>query len=222
MNIVDPAAVILANGAFPTGEVPLGLLRRAAHLVCCDGAADKALAHGLEPEVVVGDLDSISDAARAQLGKRVRHVGEQETNDLSKAYRYCRARGWRNLAIVGAVGGRTDHALANLSLVVDFSRAEKKPSDLSVTLYTDDGLFTAADRSTVFASFRGQQVSIFSFEPGVKVYGEGLKYPLDQVDFTRWWNAALNESLADSFKLVFSGGPLLVFRTYEAKRERMG
>jgi len=216
--------VILANGAFPSHEVPLAALGDAARVVCCDGAADTLeAAGGPPPDWIVGDLDSLGGAARARYADRLVRVEEQDTNDLAKAFRFCMSRGWNDLLIVGATGLREDHTLGNLSLLADFAcelRAARMAGEGqsrqggNVVLLTDTGIFTPVLSSTQFRSRAGEQVSVFAFEPDVAVYAEGLKYPLDGVRFTRWWQAALNESVGDSFKLVFMGGPLLVFQMY--------
>jgi len=205
---VTAKTVILANGQFPSHERPLATLHATDRIICCDGAVDKLVAAGLEPTWVVGDLDSLSAEARIRHRDRLACQHEQETNDLTKAFRFCLAHGWRELVILGATGLREDHTLANLSLLVDFSR------EASVLLLTDSGWFTPVLSSARLSSRAGQQVSVFSFDPEVAVFAEGLKYPLDGVRFTRWWHAALNEATGSAFNLVFEGGPLLVFQTY--------
>lgn len=217
MKLRFPQTVILANGSFPTAGAPLEALRRARRIVCCDGAADKlaaaeGAAEGLEPAWVVGDLDSLSPAARERFAGRLAPSAEQETNDLSKAFRFCVGRRWRDIAILGATGGREDHALGNLSLLVDFAR------ESLVAAFTDEGVFTPVLGSTHFSSFPGQPVSVFSFDPSARVYSEGLKYALESVSFTRWWKGTLNEAEGEGFNLVFEGGPLLVFRGYGGAR----
>ena len=209
MTIIPSDTVILANGDFPNHPIPLGLLRDAVRIVCCDGAAAKLQAFGLMPTWIVGDLDSLTEELRQKYADRIAPVSEQSTNDLAKAFRFCVKRNWRDMAILGATGGREDHTLGNLSLLADFQ--EKA----NVRLYTDTGVFTAVRKSTVFPSFPGQQVSLFSFTPGLRVYTEGLKYSLEDVPFTRWWQATLNESLSSEFRITFLGGPLLVFQTYD-------
>lgn len=209
MNPFMAKTVILANGQFPGAAMPLKALREAERIVCCDGAVGKLITVAdLEPSWIVGDLDSLDEASRARFNNRLILVSEQETNDLSKAFRFCLSNGWREIVIVGATGLREDHTLSNLSLLVDFAL------DASVQMLTDTGWFTPIPGSARLPSFAGQQVSVFSFDPEVRVYAEGLKYPLDGVRFTRWWHAALNEACGDAFKLVFTGGPLLVFQTY--------
>ena len=79
MNEFD--AVILANGAFPTADEPLRLLREARYVVCCDGAAR----HWPQCDAIIGDGDSVPEDLR----DRLIQIEEQEDNDLTKATRYC-------------------------------------------------------------------------------------------------------------------------------------
>lgn len=201
-------AVILADGDFPEHEIPLSILHSGKPVVCCDGAADKLLERGISPNWVVGDLDSLSARAARMLEGKLHREEEQETNDLAKAFRFCVKRRWRKLAMLGLSGGREDHTIGNLSYLVDFA------SECEVNAYTDTGVFTPLLRSCVMQSYPGQAVSLFSFQPGLEVYSEGLRYPLSGVRFDRWWNATLNEATAGKITLTFTGGQLLVFREY--------
>jgi len=208
MNRFKAKTVIVANGAFPTHAAPLGALRSAARIVCCDGAADKLVQAGFEPAWVVGDLDSLSDEARARFRGRLIRLGDQETNDLSKAFRFCLAHGWRDLLVLGASGLREDHLLGNLSLLADFAL------EAEVLMLTDTGWFTPLLAPTVLPSSAGQQVSLFALEAQTSVSAEGLRYPVDGIRLSRWWQASLNEACGDRFSVRFDGGPLLVFQTY--------
>lgn len=106
-------AVILANGAFPTAEEPLRLLREAPYVVCCDGAAR----HWPQCDAIVGDGDSVPEELRSRLIQ----IDEQEDNDLTKATRYCLSRGMRRIAYLGATGLREDHTLGNISLMARYA-----------------------------------------------------------------------------------------------------
>ena len=214
MHLFLSKTVILANGQFPTQATPLAALHSAARIVCCDGAADKLTQAGLAPTWVVGDLDSLSEAARIRYLDKLVCVREQETNDLTKAFRFCLSHGWNDLLIVGATGLREDHTLGNLSLAADFA------CESTVLVLTDTGWFTPLTVSARLPACAGQQVSIFSFDPATAVHAEGLKYPLDGLRLARWWQAALNESCGDAVSFVFKGGPLLVFQTYHGKSLR--
>ena len=199
---------ILANGNFPIHPAPLAALREAERIVCCDGATVKLVATGLEPAAIVGDLDSLPENLRARFGAILHPEIGQNDNDLAKAFRFCIRQGWRNLVILGATGLREDHTLGNLAWLADFAR------DAEVSLLTDTGSFTAVYAPTTFPSHPGQQVSIFTFDPQTVLHAQGLRYPVDGLRLTRWWQATLNEALGESFDLSFEGGPVLVFQTY--------
>lgn len=199
--------VILANGSFPRRKCLLETLRAAGRIVCCDGAASALLRAGREPDLVVGDLDSLDPALRKRFGKRLVHESEQETNDLSKAFRACMARGWRSIVILGAGGRREDHLLGNASLLPLFAAA-----GADVRMETDYGTFLPVLKSASFRRPVGTKVSIFSFHPEMPLTASGLKYPLDKLRLPFWWCGTLNETSAPEFSLAFDGrAPLLLY-----------
>ena len=199
--------VILANGAFPRRKSLLALLRGASHIVCCDGAAASLLRHGITPDLVVGDLDSLSPELRRKLGRRVVRVTEQETNDLSKAFRACMERSWRTLVILGAGGKREDHLLGNASLLARFAAA-----GADVRMETDCGTFLPVLKSSPFRRPVGTKVSVFSFHPDMPVTSTGLAYPLVSLRLPFWWSGTLNVTDAPEFSLAFDGrAPLLLY-----------
>ena len=207
MNRFADITVILANGSFPRRKCLLETLHAAARIVCCDGAAAKLLRTGREPDLIVGDFDSLGPALRKRFGKRLVQESEQETNDLSKAFRACMARGWRSIVILGAGGRREDHLLGNISLLPLFAAA-----GADVRMETDFGTFLPVLSSASFRRPAGTKVSIFSFHPEMPVTASGLKYPLDKLRLPFWWCGTLNETNVPEFSLTFDGrAPLLLY-----------
>lgn len=209
MPLPHSCTAILANGAFPTHPAPLAALRAAERIVCCDGAAEKLVAAGLTPATIVGDLDSLPVDLRARFHDRLHLDSGQTDNDLAKAFRYCQQQGWRRLVILGATGLREDHTLGNLGWLADFAMQAE------VTLLTDTGVFTAVHQPTVLPSHPGQQVSLFTFDSRTVLQAQGLRYPVEDLRPTRWWQATLNEACGTEISLQAAGGPVLVFQTYE-------
>ena len=82
-------AVILADGEFPTADIPLQILREANFLCCCDGAAAKAFAQGFMPDAIVGDGDSLTPEFKTRYAAIIHQESEQDDNDLTKATRFC-------------------------------------------------------------------------------------------------------------------------------------
>ena len=195
-------AVIVANGEFPTHEIPLGILKNAKHIVACDGAIKNVP----QAEVVVGDGDSVPQEYHDRLIK----IEEQEDNDLTKATRYCLSMKWHKIAYVGCTGKREDHTLGNIGLLMRYFRK----MGVEGMMFTDHGFFTPSQGDRTFLSFPGQQVSIFNFG-STRLESEGLKW--NSYAYKEWWQGTLNESLADQFT-IHADSYYLVYQTYEEKR----
>lgn len=201
--------VIVADGAFPQHEIPLGYLRSADIIVCCDGSAEAVIKAGLMPSAIVGDMDSLSEKLSEKLADRIYNDENQETNDLTKTVTWCHQAGYDDLVIVGATGKREDHTIGNISLLAEYSKY------IRVRMVTDTGIFLPFHQSTRISSFPGQQVSVFSIDPVTEITSGGLLYPLNNRRLKNWWEATLNESTGDYFDLHFTGGPLLVFLKFK-------
>lgn len=198
--------VILADGSFPTHVVPLGYLANAEVLVCCDGSVKQLIDAGFLPDAIVGDMDSISHELSARFSDRIYPDKDQETNDLTKAILWCKANNYVDVVILGATGKREDHTLGNISLLAEYVKTVK------VIMVTDTGIFRPYLSGGIIDSFPGQQISIFSIDPGTEITSYGLKYPLSKTRISNWWVATLNECLGDSFTLEFEGRVIVYFR----------
>ncbi len=115
--IVDHSGPVLLIGGGVVSPSELALARALCTVVvAADSGADAALAQGIRPDAVIGDLDSLSDAARAALPpERLHLIAEQDSTDFDKCMRNISAP----LVIgVGFCGARVDHELATLNTLV--------------------------------------------------------------------------------------------------------
>jgi thiamine pyrophosphokinase len=206
--------VIVADGNFPTHEIPLGYLKNAKRIVCCDGSTQSLLFYGIQPDAIVGDMDSLSDDLIDRFSDRIYPDENQETNDLTKAVSWCNDMGYKDIVIVGGTGKREDHTLGNISLLAEYIK------DVNVIMVTDTGILRALLRSSEIPSFPGQQISVFSIDPETEVTSTGLRYPLQKTKITNWWFATLNEALGDRFSLEFIDGRLIVYLKFYGTETR--
>lgn len=202
----SPSAVVLANGEYPVHPLPLALLRQTPRVICCDGASDTFVARGGIPYAIVGDGDSLSPVIKERFTAFIHTDSDQETNDLTKAIRFCIREEYSSVLILGATGKREDHTLGNISLLADYA------ADIPVEMATDYGVFTPVTSDARFETYPGQQVSLFAIDP-VELTVENLRYPIRNRILTSWWQGTLNESVGESFTL-HTTGRLIVFRTY--------
>lgn len=201
----SPEAVVVGGGDFPTHEMPLSMLRNAQRVVCCDGAADEYIAHGLTPWRIVGDGDSLSIDTKVKFCDIIRINPDQETNDQTKAIEYLVSKGITDIAIVAATGRREDHTLGNISLLIEYLRM-----GLNVRIYTDYGVMIACRGNQSFSCPNDTAVSIFGF--GTEgMTSDGLAYPIR--DFSSWWQGTLNKSTSSQFSIQCQG-EYIVFLNY--------
>ena len=205
-----PPVVILADGVFPTHQRPLEALHLAGTLICCDGAADQLLRRGITPHLVVGDLDSLSSAARKAFHDRLAPMPSQDTGDLEKALRRAAEEGAEGVTVLGATGDRDDHSLGNLLMLwTDFG--------LDVTMLTDSGALYAVRGNRTFTAFEGQAVSLFPESAQVRITTSGLAFPLKNRPLTALHRGTSNHSLGPEFSVAVTGGTVLVFQGFDAQ-----
>jgi thiamine pyrophosphokinase len=114
-------AIILAGGQTHKDENGRRWVQEGDLIVGADGGAARALAWGLVPHLVVGDMDSLSAKDQTALvvqGCRfVVHPRAKDETDLELALTYAVQQGAREIVVFGALGGRLDHTLANVLLL---------------------------------------------------------------------------------------------------------
>jgi len=203
-------AVIFANGGLPNPEAARNLIRPDDLLVAADGGSRHALAMGLYPSVVVGDMDSLSNEAFRVLTQRgatfLRFPPEKDETDLELALRYAREQGCRAILIVAGFGGRNDQTLGNLALLAD-------PSLDGLDVRMDDGVeqaFFIRARADI-AGKAGETVSLLPWGGPVDgIITAGLRYPLrgERLDPFRTRGIS-NEMLGATASVSIKSGVLL-------------
>lgn len=171
--------LVVAGGDAPTA-VELADERDWEWVVAADAGLDHAYGLGLEVDLVVGDLDSVTpaslDRATASGVEVQRHPRDKDATDLALALDAAVGRGASELLVVGVGGGRPDHELANLLLLA-------APGYAAV----DVEARTAAARFTVVRSRPrrllgrpGDVVTLLPVHgPALGVRTEGLRWSLE-------------------------------------------
>ena len=117
-TIVSTDSPVCFVGGGVIGNRPLGAdLASDTRFVGVDSGADHLLAAGVSPMIVIGDLDSLSDSARAAVGAVLHHGAEQDTTDFEKALMRVDAP---LITALGFTGGRIDHILGVLNVMARY------------------------------------------------------------------------------------------------------
>ncbi|MDR0538503.1 MAG: thiamine diphosphokinase [Tannerellaceae bacterium] len=202
--------VIVANGSFPSSSRAYDLLHNSRDVIACDGAIIKLHERNISIQAIVGDLDSVPKNLQQRYASLLHRVEEQETNDLTKAVNYARSAGYEKAIILGATGLREDHTLGNISLLLDYSYIINE-----IEMISDFGIFTPVREKMTFASWPGQQVSLFTPRPGARLTTAGLRWELADMCPISWWRCTLNEAIGESFSVSVSGDAgAIVYRLF--------
>ena len=204
--------VIICDGKFPKKEYPRYLIRSADFIICCDGALKKFLRaseaiFGEErlPDLVTGDMDSLPATMQNKYADIIVKETEQEHNDQTKAVRWAlnNLKGIEQIHILGATGGRPDHTIGNISLLMEYTRMFDL-QDIAIEMVGDDGTIFPICDTVEFECGPGRSLSIFTPDSSLRIKSEGLMYPTDEVVFDNWWKATLNKTVQDTVRLELS------------------
>lgn len=171
--LTEPDVVVIASGPGPSLPVPA-----AATVIAADGGLDRALALGVEVDVVIGDLDSVSADALAAAGdagtRIVRHPVAKDATDLELALDEAVLLGARRILVVASADGRLDHLLASLLLL-----GSERYAELEVDALVGDALVHVVHGLRTLTGAPGEIVTLLApAGPAEGVTTTGLEYPL--------------------------------------------
>lgn len=204
--------VILCDGEFPRLPYPRLLLKNADFIICCDGAMRNFTRHSRRifgeeklPDVIIGDLDSLTKAWQKKYADRIVSDSDQETNDMTKAFNYAIEHfdDIVSITFLGATGKREDHTIGNMSLLMEYA-GNPKASGIDLRMVSDYSTIFPITDSFDFSCGTGRRISILTPDNSLQICSTGLKYKTDNVIFDNWWKTTLNESCEDEVKLKFS------------------
>lgn len=209
---MNKTVVIICDGDFPRTEYPRYLIRMADFVICCDGALKKFLRNSMSifgeerlPHLVIGDMDTLPDSFQKKYSDIIIKETEQEHNDQTKAVRWAmnNLEGIGSIYIIGATGGRADHTIGNISLLMEYTRMFDL-GDITLEMVSDKCTAFPVTDTVEFECGEGREVSIFTPDNSLRIKSEGLMYATDGVVFDNWWKATLNKASQDHVRLEFS------------------
>ena len=214
----EKSICIIANGEKPDREVLRKALSGMGMVIAADGGSDHCRKLGIIPDVIIGDLDSTSDDIREIFpDSEIVHIMDQETSDMEKAIEYAMAYKPVRLNIVSALGGRTDHLLANILVFYHLNRYEKL-KDVEIHIYDNYGeiRFLAPGRHIIRGK-KGRTVSFFSLGDISNLTLQGFRYNLENHESKGYFSGLSNVYESDECVVEFSGSKMLWYECHETE-----
>jgi thiamine pyrophosphokinase len=217
--LFEKRIVIFANGELPNIEKARALLHAGDFIIAADGGTRHAFALGQMPNIVIGDLDSITKEERGKVeevgAEIIQHPQDKNETDLELAIQHALSLNPEQIIILAALGGRLDQTLGNIALLnslQSFDRLSTTPSKCNMQL--DDGIeevFFCRDKCAIHGTNR-DIVSLIPWQGEVTgIVTTGLKWPLqNETLYPQKTRGISNEMLNDEATVQISSGLLLV------------
>lgn len=205
--------LIVANApVFPDRRMQQ-LATQANSIIAADGGAHALQRAGIQPHILIGDLDSVSDihvATLAGIGTEIRRFRrEKDETDLELALMAAVELGATHIDLCCVLGGRWDHTFATIALLT-------MPilKDIQVCIYADNQVLQIVRDSVYIEGQPEHLVSLLPLTPEVTgITTDGLQYPL--VDATLYFEHSRGVSNVMTHapaRVSISSGILLIVR----------
>lgn len=177
---MDGTCIVIGAGELAAGTVEKG---ENDLVIAVDGGIRYCSALDLEPDLLLGDFDSVNEGEAKAVEELERQVPdrvirlpkEKDDTDMLAAMREGLQRGYRDFRIYGGTGGRLDHTFANIQCLLFL----KKQGAVGYLMDGSGMIMVLMDETVHFKKGMEGYLSLFTLtEESSGVTIEGMKYPL--------------------------------------------
>lgn len=186
-------------------------LTQNALIIAADGGFCHTQAYGLTPSLLIGDFDSLEGIPLDIPIKR--YPVKKDDTDLALAVKEALAAGCDEIVMFGVLGGRLDHTLANITLLLSLA----KKGVLAYLVGKGSVLTVLSEKTTLVFPYADGGLSLFTLTEEATVTIEGVDYPLSSGKL--YSDCALgvsNRFLGQIARISAESGKLLVIWENEA------
>ncbi len=192
-------------------EFIMKYVESADYVICADAGQKLAAKYGFTPDVVIGDFDS-TDVQIHLNCKYITYPVEKDITDAEACVLHCIDEGIDNITFLGGIGGRLDHTLGALSLLVKFKSQVERITLIDkrnqIELLENASLTFAKDLNYRFFSI----VPVYEEIHGVTI--TGAKYPLTDVSMVKASTLGIsNEIVSDEATITIKDGLAYIIRS---------
>jgi thiamine pyrophosphokinase len=202
--------IILANGKPPKKSIITFFQKRGyKKLICADGGSNSALKMNLVPDIIIGDLDSISSEAFNEFKSvsKIIRLKRQNDTDVEKCLKFAIKNKFEEALLLGATGNRLDHTLCNIGIVLKFF------PQIKVSLIAEDSFLKAYTGNIELKTILGETISLYGISDKTKITSRELKYELKNIPLPFGVKESTsNIAKKESVKLKITNGIVFVIR----------
>lgn len=211
------ACVIVSAGTIGDYDFLKGLIPQGAPVIAADGGYDHLPHLGIEPIAIIGDFDSLEPGSPRKF-PCISYPPEKDDTDTMLAVKLGLERECDQFVMIGALGGRIDHAFANLTALSYLREHDAYGvilDDINAVFMLCTGETYEPAKDDLLKPY-DDYISIFPF--GMEcatVSEEGVKYPLDTYELSAQFPLGVSNRITDpeNCKITVHAGKILVIRT---------
>ena len=201
---------IIANGTAKDNEFHRKLLQDFDLIICADGGANIAKELQINPDYIVGDLDSINDTVLhyfKNLNKtKIIKDDTPDKTDLELAIELAETLNPSEITILGAIGDRIDHTLANIYCL------DKIKPEIKAEIIDEKNTIKLFKKGTEIIGEKDDTVSVVSLSDVSKLNYSGFKWNVKNLDTKSGWFGISNRMIEDKASISFSDGKILIVK----------
>lgn len=175
-------------------------------IIAVDRGADHLNKIGIKADLLIGDLDSISDDLKAMYKDKILKLKvEKDDTDTAVALDYAIKNNADEIRIYASVGSRFDHTLGNVLIL---KRALN--SNIKCKLINEQNEIELHSKSFIFENMIGSTTSFFAMDEDVIITLKGFHYPLNEYRLNKYDPIAISNKVEkERAEVLFSGGNVL-------------
>lgn len=206
----------MLNGDLPTHEVLRPFLSRKIPVIAADGAAWSLKDLQINPNIIVGDLDSLKSKPDYETSFRNSEIIErpdQNSNDFQKSLVLIADRNLAPVMVVGMQGGDLEHSFNNWSVAIKLG----KQFELWIMEGNRAGIGIFGGGLIKASSEKDKIVSLIP-QPEAVLSTEGLFWPLKKERLALGYREGARNEIADKdFSVEVHSGSLMIFSSLDSE-----
>jgi thiamine pyrophosphokinase len=189
MEIKKLQSLIVSNGLIKNPDVIMQLLQNNYNfnnndylVISADGALKNCIKLKVMPDIIIGDMDSIKLSDKKilkEINQKINYIKfphDKNESDTQLALDYALKNDIKNIILIGALGKRIDHTMANI-----FNIASEKFKNPDIKIIDENFEISVLRQSGEIKGTKGNIISIFSLTPYTYfINTKGLKYELKE------------------------------------------
>ncbi|MEG0181258.1 MAG: thiamine diphosphokinase [Peptostreptococcaceae bacterium] len=207
-------ACILLNGKVKDSEFVKKTIddNNYDYIICADGGAKHLYDLKIAPDYILGDLDSLEksiiDYYKKKGVKFKKFPQRKNETDTQLCVHLAKDLGVSQIHLIGALGGRIDHTIANINLMYYI----KELGISSIIKNSDEEIYIIENEKISINGKKGSTISILPIKGNVNgVTLENLEYPLDNANINFGNPIGLSNIMKeDSFNVKVDKGSLII------------